>query len=135
LTIYKLTSQDKIPFIRQGRKLLFEVKALEKWMENNSTRKRKPRKKEEPITEKPEPIVPEVSPSTAEAIGRIDINIAGEIVGRNPGAIYQLIKTRSIPYQKEGRKVYFDAEELREWVKTNPPRKYTRRNETKETAE
>ncbi len=130
LTIYKLTSKDKIPFIRQGRKLLFEVEALEKWKENNTTRKRK---QQSEVTENLEPESPEVSPSVAEATGRIDIKVACEIVGRNPAAIYQLIKTKTIPNYKEGKKVYFNAEELKEWVKTHPPRKYTRKNET-ETA-
>ncbi len=127
LTIYKLTSKDKIPFIRQGRKLLFEVEALEKWKENNTTRKRKQKSE---VTENLEPKSPEVSPSVAEATGRIDIKVACEIVGRNPAAIYQLIKTKSIPSYKEGNKVYCNAEELREWVKTHPPRKYKRKNET-----
>ncbi len=43
LTIYKLTSTNKIPFIRQGRKLLFEVEALRAWMADNTPRKRKPK--------------------------------------------------------------------------------------------
>jgi excisionase family DNA binding protein len=77
-----------------------------------------------------EPDAPEMSLSVMEATGRIDINVACEIVGRNPGAIYQLIKTNVIPSYKDGRKVYFNAEELKEWVKTHPPRKYTKRNET-----
>jgi hypothetical protein len=58
-----------------------------------------------------------------EITGRIDINAAGIIVDRNPGAIYQLIKTNVIPFHKDGRKVYFIAEELREWIKTHPARK------------
>ena len=130
LTIYKLTSQSKIPFIRQGRKLLFEVEALEKWMHDNTPRKRNPQRD---VTEHPEQETLEVSPSVADATGRIDIKVACEIVGRNPAAIYQLIKTKSIPSYKEGNKVYFNAEELREWGKTHPPRKYKRKNET-ETA-
>ncbi len=126
LTIYKLTSKDKIPFIRQGRKLLFEVEALEKWVNDNTPRKRKLQSE---VIENREPVTPEVSPSVADATGRIDIKVACEIVGRNPAAIYQLIKTKSIPSYKEGNKVYFNAEELKEWVKTHPPRKYTRKNE------
>jgi hypothetical protein len=90
----------------------------------------------EPEAKQSESEIPEVSMSVAEATGRIDINIACEIVGRNPGAIYQLRKDNVIPSYKEGKDVYFIAEELREWVKTHPPRKYTRKNnETEETAE
>ncbi len=87
-----------------------------------------------PTVDIPELETPEVSASVAEATGRIDINIACEIVGRNPGAIYQLRKENVIPSYKDGKTVYFIAEELKEWVKTHPPRKYTRKNEA-ETAQ
>jgi excisionase family DNA binding protein len=63
------------------------------------------------------------SASTAEGRRRIDINVAGEIVNRSAAAIYQLIKTGNIPYYKDGRKVYFFTDELREWVKDHPARK------------
>ena len=43
LTVYKLTSTNKIPFIRSGRKLLFETEALRKWMADNTPRKRRPK--------------------------------------------------------------------------------------------
>ncbi len=43
LTIYKLTSTNKIPFIRTGKKLSFEVEALRKWMADNTPRKRRPK--------------------------------------------------------------------------------------------
>jgi excisionase family DNA binding protein len=131
-TIYKLIKDDALPHIRKGRGFLFDAEKLKLWLEENSFRRREPQSN---VTEKPESKAPEVSPSTAEATGRIDIKVACEIVGRNPAAIYQLIKTKSIPNHKEGRKVYFIAEELREWIKIHPPRKYTRRNETKETAQ
>ncbi len=61
--------------------------------------------------------------STTEGRRRIDINAAGEIVDRSAAAIYQLIKTGSIPYYKDGRKVYFFSDELHEWVKDHPARK------------
>ncbi len=71
--------------------------------------------------EKQEPEIPEMSQSVMESTGRIDINVACEIVGRNPAAIYQLRQSKTIPSYKDGRNVYFDAEELKEWVKTHPP--------------
>lgn len=83
-----------------------------------------------PETEMSEPNTPYISSALPDVTGRIGMNTACEIVGRNPGAVYQLITTKSIPSYKDGRNVYFDAEELREWVKAHPPRKY-RRNEQK----
>jgi regulator of replication initiation timing len=90
---------------------------------------------------KPEPVqvaepdadVVEQPANAAELTGRIDMKAACVIVNRNPAAIYQLVKTKSIPHHKEGRNLYFDAEKLREWVKTHPARKYKRRNENETT--
>ena len=75
---------------------------------------------------------PEIT--TLEATGRIDTKAACRITGRNPGAIYQLIKTKSIPSYKDGNSVFFIAEELMEWVKTHPARKYKRRHDKNELA-
>lgn len=71
--------------------------------------------------------VHEQSTNIAGLRGRIDIKAACLIVDRNPGAIYQLIKTKVIPNHKEGRSVYFIAEELKDWAKTHPARKYTKK--------
>lgn len=54
---------------------------------------------------------------------RIDVNAAAEITDRSAAAVYQFITSKSIPYHKDGRKVYFFSDELREWVKTHPARK------------
>ena len=123
--VYNLTSKDRIPFMRKGNKLLFDVEVLEKWMADNSSGKGKS------IRREPK----ETGAGTVEADGRrrVDIHEASKIVGRNPGAIYELNRGGKIPSHKEGQKVYFIAEELTEWVKTHPPRKYKRKNET-ETA-
>jgi regulator of replication initiation timing len=76
----------------------------------------------------------ELPANATELTGRIDINAAGEILDRNPAAIYQLIKTnKSLPFHKDGRNLFFIAEELTEWVKTHPARKYKKRNETETT--
>ncbi len=54
---------------------------------------------------------------------RVGIDMACEITDRKAPAIYQLISTKSIPCHKDGRKVYFFTDELREWVKNHPPKK------------
>jgi hypothetical protein len=63
------------------------------------------------------------STSAIDEHRRIDIGIASEILNRSIAAIYQLIKTGSIPYYKDGRKVYFFTDELREWGQNHPARK------------
>lgn len=75
-------------------------------------------------------VVPEsgrgVSAPAAVATGgrqRVDINAAGEILGRSVGAVYQLTSTGKVPFYKDGAKVYFYTDELREWAKTHPGRK------------
>jgi regulator of replication initiation timing len=90
---------------------------------------------------KPEPVQP-IEPDTdvveqpanaAELTGRIDMKAACVIVNRNPAAIYQLVKTKAIPFHKDGRNLFFIAEELTEWVKTHQARKYKKRNENETT--
>ncbi len=108
LTVYKLTSKDKIPFIRQGRKLLFEVEALEQWMADKSTRKRTTQ------ADRAE------SGPLEETEGLVDINGASEILGRTPAAVRQHLS--SIPHEKVGGKLYFDPKELEAWSETHRPR-------------
>ncbi len=73
---------------------------------------------------KPKPV--SSAPAT-EAIpdvhGRIDINTAAKILDRSTAAIYQLVSTQKVPHHKDGRKVYFDAEELHKWGQSHPARK------------
>lgn len=35
-TIYRLTSKGRIPFIKKGKKLLFQTKELDIWLNSNS---------------------------------------------------------------------------------------------------
>lgn len=117
LTIYKLTSQNKIPFTRKGNKLYFEVDKLEQWKANNSSRKRKSKddgNKKSDWTEEKE---------------LVDIYGASEILDRTPGAIHQHLS--GLPHRKMGNKLYFDPRELEEWGKTHPSRK--RKSKSNET--
>ena len=58
----------------------------------------------------------------SEGRQRIDINAASEILGRSAAAIYQLTANNRVPYHKDGTKVYFYIDELRQWVQSNPAR-------------
>jgi hypothetical protein len=57
----------------------------------------------------------------AEGRHRVDIHAAGVILERKPGAVRQLLS--KIPHHKDGRRVYFYTDELRDWAKTNRPLK------------
>lgn len=119
LTLYKLTSNKKIPFVKQGSKNLFDPVALKEWMESRTSRKRKD------VVVNGETVRPR-SDNVEGATGehrRVDMAVAGKILDRTPSAIYQLITTGSVPHYKDGRKVYFFSDELEEWIKTHPPRK------------
>lgn len=62
---------------------------------------------------------------TAQWSDDLHLNMAGAsaITGRSAAAIYQLTAKNKIPFHKRGEKsIYFLAGELREWVKTHPPR-------------
>jgi excisionase family DNA binding protein len=120
-TIYKLTSQNKMPFIKRGSKLLFDIEALREWLTGNSSRKRKSQDNEI-----------EKADSIDDRQGRVDIYGASEILGRTPGAIRQHLS--SLPHEKVGNKLYFDPKELEAWAKTHTPRKRkSKHNETTTT--
>lgn len=119
----------------QGKKRVFDEEGVLRyfttqgpWKEAMAT---KPLPAAKPAS--PEPISPEVAfdepVSTTEERRRIYIDAACEILNRSAAAIYQLIKTRSVPYYKDGRKVYFFTDELREWVKYHPARPRRRKSE------
>lgn len=51
---------------------------------------------------------------------RLDIKAASAMLGRSDAAVRQLLS--KIPYHREGRKLYFFADEITEWAKHNRPR-------------
>ena len=53
---------------------------------------------------------------------RINMAEASKMLGRAPGAVYQLTCSNRIPFHKDGSKVYFFTDELREWAQNHPPR-------------
>jgi hypothetical protein len=60
---------------------------------------------------------------------RVDIGTASEILDRSTAAVYQLTQSKSVPFYKDGRKVYFFSDELREWAKAHPARKRRAKSE------
>lgn len=66
---------------------------------------------------------PESEPAFPEGHQRIDLQTASELLKRTPGTVYHLISGGKIPFYKEGHKVYFLSDELREWAKANPSRR------------
>ncbi len=64
----------------------------------------------------------ESTPGAIDAEGRrrVDIHTASELVGRSKAAVYILTSKGKIPFHKDGKKVYFYTDELREWLKSHP---------------
>ncbi len=69
-------------------------------------------------------------PAAGEATGdesgdgrrRIGVDAASEILNRSAAAVYQLTAGGRVPFHKEGKKVYFYVDELREWAANHPAR-------------
>ncbi len=59
----------------------------------------------------------------AEGRQRIEIEGASRLLGRSKAAVYQLTASNRVPFHKEGSKVYFFTDELRQWLINHPPRK------------
>lgn len=70
---------------------------------------------------------PNYTAANAQEHRRIDIHTVSELSNRNPAAIYQLVKNGRIPFHKEGRSLYFFADEILEWARAHPGRKYKKR--------
>ncbi len=58
----------------------------------------------------------------AEGRVRVDINGASEILSRSTGAIRQHLSS-GLPHHKDGRRLYFYSDELREWAQSHTPRR------------
>jgi hypothetical protein len=64
-----------------------------------------------------------VAEVSTEGRQRVDVSVASKILDRSNAAIYQLTAGNRIPFHKEGSKVYFYTDELREWAISHPARK------------
>jgi hypothetical protein len=123
--VNELAMSGVLPSREQGKKTVFYEEGVVKyfmtqplWKEATAARLSAAK----PLPEDSTPVGAEATP-VGEGRQRIDINIASEILDRSLGAVYQLIRTKTIPYYKDGRSVYFFSDELREWGKDHPARK------------
>jgi excisionase family DNA binding protein len=48
----------------------------------------------------------------------LTITEAAEFLKTSPGALYTKVSRGEIPFSKPGRRLYFDKDELRKWVKS-----------------
>jgi len=48
----------------------------------------------------------------------LTIDQAAAFINRPKASIYNLVSKRSIPHSKQGKRLYFDKEQLRAWVKS-----------------
>ncbi|MDB5117700.1 MAG: hypothetical protein JWQ79_3192 [Mucilaginibacter sp.] len=47
----------------------------------------------------------------------LTVNEAAEFLKTSAGALYTKVSRREIPFSKPGKRLYFDKDELRKWVK------------------
>lgn len=64
----------------------------------------------------------ESAPVVSEGRQRVGMDAASVILKRSLAAVYKLTATKKVPFHKEGAKVWFYTDELREWVQNHPPR-------------
>jgi hypothetical protein len=115
-----------LPSREQGKKTVFYEEGVVKYFMTQGPWKEASAAKGIPSKNAPAESDPDATESPAaptESGQRVDINAASVILNRTTAAIYQLTQAKAVPYYKEGRKVYFMADELKEWVKTHPARK------------
>ncbi len=124
--VSELSMSGVLPSREQGKKTVFYEDGVVKYYMTQGPWKEATASKYVAV----KPVSPETDGTGAdtarpatEGRQRIDINAASEILNRSLGAVYQLIQSKSVPYYKDGRKVYFFSDELREWAKDHPARK------------
>lgn len=129
--VNELAMTGALPTREQGKKTVFYEEGVVKYFMTQGPWKEAAVSKSDPAKSASSESVPaESAPSSTGTEGRqrIDINAASEILDRSTAAVYQLTQAKSIPYYKDGRKVYFFSDELREWAKDHPARKRRSKN-------
>lgn len=110
--VSELAASGVLPTRTEGRRTFFYEDGVVKYFMTQPVWK-------EAVASKPAPAVPKVD---AEGRQRVDIHAASALIGRSKAAIYILTSKGRIPFHKEGKKVYFFTDELREWLKEHPAR-------------
>ncbi len=124
--VNELAMSGVLPCRDQGRKTVFYEDGVVKyfmtqpaWREAASSTSTPARRT------RPEPTPAAATVTTAATTNerqRVNIDDASAILNRSTAAVYQLVQAKSVPFYKDGRKVYFYADELRKWAESHPPR-------------
>lgn len=126
--VNELAIAGVLPSREQGRKTVFYEDGVMKYFATlpawKGTKEKPERVRKHAVSNEN---IPEEIP--ADGRQRVGIDVAVRILDRKPGAVYQLLKTSSVPHYREGRQVYFFTDELREWVLSHPPRKRKAKNQ------
>jgi len=145
--VNELVLSGALPSVNNGRKMLIYEDGVVRYFMNLPTWKEAAESVAEPPKGRPgrpkkvRPVVVEAADAAeatianapedvevVEAVGgvnhdahqRVDINAASLILGRSTAAIRQQLT--KIPYYRDGRSIYFFADEIAEWAKHNRPR-------------
>ncbi|MDR0954716.1 MAG: helix-turn-helix domain-containing protein [Rikenellaceae bacterium] len=123
--VNELALSGALPTREQGNKTVFYEEGVVKYYMKQGPWKEAVAKPaaEKPASEEGESAGFASSEAEGEGEQRIGIQAASEILDRSTAAIYQLIRNNSVPYHKEGRKIYFLRDELRAYSQTHRPRK------------
>jgi hypothetical protein len=121
--VSELAMSGVLPSREQGKKTVFYEEGVVKYFMTQPLWKEATAARLSAANSLPSDAAPAGAEVAPEGRQRIDINAASEILNRSLGAIYQLIRTKSVPSYKDGRKVYFFSDELREWAREHAPRR------------
>lgn len=121
--VYELAEAGILPSREQGRKTVFYEEGVVKYYTALPVWKTAAGSTAAPASSASASADTAAADIPSEGRHRIDINAAAEILDRSTAAIYQLISNKRVPFHKDGNKTYFYTDELRAWVKDNPPRK------------
>jgi hypothetical protein len=119
----ELEMSGVLPSHTEGRKTLYYESDVVKLHMNQGSWKSAVAEASKPAPAEAEALETVPVDIPAEGHHRVDVNGASVLLDRSAGAIRQQISTNNIPYHKDGRRVYFYTDELREWAKAHPPLK------------
>jgi hypothetical protein len=124
--VNELAMSGALPTREQGKRTVFYEEGVVRYFMTQAPWKEATVSKSSTERDLSEPVAAaDSAPSTIVSEGRVRIgmDIASEILGRSSAAVYQLIQAKVVPHYKDGRKVYFFSDELREWGRNHPARK------------
>ena len=114
-----------LPSHTEGRKTVFYEDDVVKFYMNQGW-KAVAAEASKPVSEESVPAEPAPVDVPAEGRHCVDIHGASVVLDRKSGAVRQLLS--KIPHYRDGRRIYFYTDELREWLKNHPPLKRKPKN-------